>query len=363
MGVKSLILSIILLFLYCFDWIVPLWKNFNFNSVGLLVFVSYFCIVLSFLVQYNYKTLKKSPHLVFQLSTYIFIASVFFMYLIYTHILIIGYADIPQEVILWQSVLNTWGLYAVIILTFAVPFILFIFNKFRENNSILVIASISSICGHFLFNYILHLQNVNIFVIVCLVVVIVSIILFQQYHKSFLTVTNIFMSIFIFNLLSCVKSENSTGYTYMPDMTERYDTIPSIFHDTTNHGFTVFSNSSSRYLLRKTKTERALSSMVYSVPIPNDSTIAKGKVLYERNCMMCHGANFDGKGELFTSGKYLFPPADLTKETVKKIPDAELFHVLSVGFNLMKGQAVQLSPIERWNIIAYYRCKHPNPIQ
>ncbi len=55
----------------------------------------------------------------------------------------------------------------------------------------------------------------------------------------------------------------------------------------------------------------------------------KGKQVFEKNCLGCHGPRGDGDSPI---GKKLVPPAaDLTSATTKKKPDAELVGIIQSG--------------------------------
>lgn len=84
-----------------------------------------------------------------------------------------------------------------------------------------------------------------------------------------------------------------------------------------------------------------------------DSTLASGKYYYENMCMNCHGASGDGKGFLFTSGKYPFPPASLLAERALKRTNGELYHIITLGYGVMGAHGGQLRPAQRWDIIQY----------
>jgi len=87
----------------------------------------------------------------------------------------------------------------------------------------------------------------------------------------------------------------------------------------------------------------------------NEDNLAGGKAAYEIFCIDCHGEKGDGKGYLFTSQRYPYPPADLTSDKVKALKDGEIYHVATVGFGIMGAHGAMIGPDERWKIILYIR--------
>lgn len=65
------------------------------------------------------------------------------------------------------------------------------------------------------------------------------------------------------------------------------------------------------------------------------------------------GENADGKGYLHTSGKYMYPPARLIAPRVQEAPDGEVFHVITLGYNLMRAHGPQIQPEDRWKIVCH----------
>ena len=88
-------------------------------------------------------------------------------------------------------------------------------------------------------------------------------------------------------------------------------------------------------------------------PIPcNETTREHGKQLYERFCLVCHGATGHGDGPIIPK----FPnPPDFHSEQAKKLPDGAMFHTITLGRNKMASYASQLSWQERWEVICYIR--------
>ena len=87
---------------------------------------------------------------------------------------------------------------------------------------------------------------------------------------------------------------------------------------------------------------------------PVASSIADGKHLYESQCLMCHGKDGDGKGELAEDMKLnLRDFRDAA--TFKESTDGELFYIISKGKGDMPGEADRLSPTQCWNLVNYVR--------
>ncbi len=91
------------------------------------------------------------------------------------------------------------------------------------------------------------------------------------------------------------------------------------------------------------------------VPATPDS-IARGKVLYDIHCAVCHGKDGKGDGPV---AKYFKPPAadvaDLTEDRIVKHEDGLIYLVITKGFQGMASMAENLTPRERWDVINYLR--------
>ncbi|WP_075590326.1 c-type cytochrome [Labilibacter marinus] len=167
-------------------------------------------------------------------------------------------------------------------------------------------------------------------------------------------------------LVSCDNDRNKPGYSYFPDMEqsrsyETYSENPVVEGGKTN--LLPVENSIPRgvipYQFEKTEENRKLAGEKLLNPFMGETqdteAIIEGKRLYNIYCWHCHGDKGDGKGFLYTSGKYAYPPASLLAEKVTTNPDGEMFHVISVGYGVMGAHQGQIMPEDRWKIVSYIR--------
>ena len=162
---------------------------------------------------------------------------------------------------------------------------------------------------------------------------------------------------------SCDKDRNKPGQSYFPDMEQSraYETYSAnpIFADGQTNQPPVENTISRGYIpydFEKTEENLKQAGEELINPVAMDyANIKEGKRLYGIYCVNCHGINGDGKGNLYTSGKYPYPPASLVLENTIHRPDGEIFHIISVGYGIMGAHQSQINPIERWQIINYIR--------
>ncbi|HUA98435.1 MAG TPA: cytochrome c [Terracidiphilus sp.] len=88
---------------------------------------------------------------------------------------------------------------------------------------------------------------------------------------------------------------------------------------------------------------------------PTAATLAAAKVVYGRDCALCHGDNGDGKSEIATSMDLKLD--DWTKpDALAGKHDGQMFDIIRMGMGKMpdeeKGRA---SDVEVWNMIHYIR--------
>jgi mono/diheme cytochrome c family protein len=81
--------------------------------------------------------------------------------------------------------------------------------------------------------------------------------------------------------------------------------------------------------------------------------LTKGKLIYETNCLMCHGAS--GKGDGPISAGLKPSAADLTGPKAKAKSDKDLLTVIQDGRGVMPAWKFQLKEQDVQNVLAYIR--------
>lgn len=89
-------------------------------------------------------------------------------------------------------------------------------------------------------------------------------------------------------------------------------------------------------------------------PLQSDSlslkdNLQKGAALYNIYCMVCHGAEGDGKGILSKREKIMGIPSYKDRQ----ITQGSIYHVMYYGKNAMGSYASQITENERWQIALY----------
>ncbi|MBL7686332.1 MAG: cytochrome c [Deltaproteobacteria bacterium] len=88
-------------------------------------------------------------------------------------------------------------------------------------------------------------------------------------------------------------------------------------------------------------------------PLPvTKEVLLKGQAQFNIYCLVCHGER--GKGDGSIVPKFPRPPS-LQSEKVKGWSDGRIFHVITMGQNLMPSYASQIKAEDRWAIIKYIR--------
>jgi mono/diheme cytochrome c family protein len=117
---------------------------------------------------------------------------------------------------------------------------------------------------------------------------------------------------------------------------------------------TVARGSAYQDIPANTGKEPGTTNWVLNIPVPvNAQLLARGQERYGIYCSVCHSPAGDGKG---ITGKYgMIAMANLHDPRIVKMPDGELFTVITYGRNLMGPYGGQIDLQDRWAIIAYVR--------
>ncbi|HKN16051.1 MAG TPA: cytochrome c [Candidatus Sulfotelmatobacter sp.] len=83
-------------------------------------------------------------------------------------------------------------------------------------------------------------------------------------------------------------------------------------------------------------------------------SLTRAKKWWALDCVMCHGANGDGKGSLATDMKLKI--ADFTDpSTLKDRTDGEIFYIIKNGHQDMPPEGDRIKPEENWDLVNYVR--------
>lgn len=173
----------------------------------------------------------------------------------------------------------------------------------------------------------------------------------------------VLMLLVIMILISCDRTKNDPGYTYFPDMTysrayETYSENPN-FEDGQTMREPVAGTVPREMVpfpYEKTDQDLILAGRELANPFQaSEENLQRGKELFTRMCQQCHGEKGDGQGFLYTSKLYIYPPGVLTSEQTVNRTDGEIYHVITVGRNVMGAHGSMVRPDDRWRIVLYVR--------
>lgn len=181
-------------------------------------------------------------------------------------------------------------------------------------------------------------------------------------RKKILTVISAF-SIIVLVSSSCDRKRNDKGYEYFPDMAH------SLAYETYAPNNVVRAGESmllpaphtvpmemQPYMYAPTPEGRELAAKELTNPYEmTEEGLIRGKEQYKIFCAHCHGDAGDGQGFLYTSGRYTFKPASLVSEKMLASNEADIFHVITVGYQVMGPHGHMIRPVDRWMIAMYVK--------
>lgn len=162
---------------------------------------------------------------------------------------------------------------------------------------------------------------------------------------------------------SCDYNRRTTGWDYAGDL------INSNAYETYSEN-PVFKNGRTMqppvegtiprgfmpYEYHKSDEDRALAAknLVNNLANTNEN-LERGKVAYGIYCMHCHGEKGDGQGSLYVNKKFNYPPGNLLSEKMRANPEADIYHVITVGWGIMGEHGSMIEPADRWKIAMYIK--------
>jgi mono/diheme cytochrome c family protein len=88
-------------------------------------------------------------------------------------------------------------------------------------------------------------------------------------------------------------------------------------------------------------------------PLPaSQAVLARGRVVYQTFCAVCHGVRGAGDGPLIP--KFPNPPT-YTSGHLLDMPDGQIFHVITRGSGMMPAYGGQIAPEDRWKAVHWLR--------
>jgi mono/diheme cytochrome c family protein len=184
--------------------------------------------------------------------------------------------------------------------------------------------------------------------------------------KAIKTVLTGMILTLVFSVSSCRRDPLSPGVEYMPDMYRtrsykafvNYDHPDSLWMRTPVAGTIAYSSDPIRkydnlpYAFSNTAEGYEAAGAQLRNPLPfNEVTLAEGKVLYGKYCIMCHGESGKGDGILVQNDK--FPPPPSYSGQLKDLVEGKMFHSITYGKGLMGSHASQVTKSDRWKIIMH----------
>ncbi|MBE9585639.1 cytochrome c [Mucilaginibacter sp. JRF] len=166
-------------------------------------------------------------------------------------------------------------------------------------------------------------------------------------------------------LVTSCKDKRSTGWEYAPNMYRHIAYDPDQANPNFADGKTAQVPPKGtipvgfvRFDFPNTKGGYDSASVVVKNLLPaTKKNFEDGKVLYEHFCSPCHGIKGEGDGLVVAHG-YPAPPSYSKGQSsrggaMKDLTDGKIYHTITYGVNAMGSYASQLSPQERWKVVAY----------
>ncbi len=164
-------------------------------------------------------------------------------------------------------------------------------------------------------------------------------------NKSSLLAT---VFLFFFGLSGC-------QYTLRQDMANQPRQNPlspaPIFQDGRSER-PIIDNTVARGAVEDDALYIAKDSNAFPLPLTQE-LLARGQDRYNIFCSPCHGLQGDGQGMVTMRG--MKHPPTYHQDRVRNEPNGYYFDVITNGFGAMNSYSAQITPRDRWAIVAYVR--------
>jgi mono/diheme cytochrome c family protein len=131
------------------------------------------------------------------------------------------------------------------------------------------------------------------------------------------------------------------------------DTVP--FRGNPQSSVSVYGSAAPGFMYDRAPTPQNAAAMA-SIPNPvaaDSASVNRGRINYQINCAVCHGALGKGDGPVMKYG--LFPPAIGTAQSpAAGYPDGQIFGIIRNGKGLMPTYN-RIEERDRWDIVNYVR--------
>lgn len=149
------------------------------------------------------------------------------------------------------------------------------------------------------------------------------------------------------------KTQMTYGRLFGPEMIVARDPVPGTVH----REFEVYPFDHLGNTIDDSK--KAGETLVNPVPL-NEETMERGKVIYDRFCIVCHGPKGQGDGSVTgvnpVTGQVRFPaPPSLHTEQARGYTDGAMYHIVTKGQGQMPAYRIEIEPEDRWKAIHYVR--------
>lgn len=166
------------------------------------------------------------------------------------------------------------------------------------------------------------------------------------------------LAVLVISISTCDRNKKMPGYDILPDMAQPvpYEsfaknpvtpdgkTLQAPPDGTIPRGFLPY-----HYGTTPDEAERAGRELTAAFPA-SPEVLARGKIVYETFCLVCHGPEGKGDGPLIP--KFPNPPSFTSRE-IANYPEGRIYHTVTIGFGLMSSYASQISPEDRWKLVRY----------